>query len=82
MCLANKMARDDSKGVLPDVVERQVFQEKELETTENSVQGYFWKIVVQNTDVLEPTLLLEIDNCSFLFKMRPKPIHCLRVLLK
>ena len=33
---------------------------------------HFWKIVQLNTDVLEPSLLSEIDNWSLLIKNEPK----------
>ena len=49
------------------------FQEKEIETPKNSVFGHFWKIVELNTDVLEPSLLSEIDNWFLLLKMSLKP---------
>ena len=52
----------------------QVFEkEKGVETTKNSVFDHFWKIVELNTDVLEPSLLSEIDKWSLLFKMSLKP---------
>ena len=86
---ANKMA----SGVFEDIwrakheygfknfPSRQVFEKKGVENPKNSVFGHFWNIVELNTDVLEPSLLLEIDNWSLLFKMSPKP-NCLHAPLK
>ena len=42
------------------------------QTIKNIVFGHFWKILDLNTDVLEPSLLSDIDNWSLLFKMSPK----------
>ena len=39
----------------------------------NRVFDHFWKIVKLSTDVLETSILSEIDNWSLLFKMSPKP---------
>ena len=60
---------------------RQVFEKKGDETPKNSVFGHFWKIVKLNTDVLEPSILSELDNWSLLIQMSPKP-NCLQAPLK
>ena len=61
------MARGVSEVILRAVHEsgdRQLFENREVETLKNSVFVHFWKIVELNTDVLEPSLLSEIDICS------------------
>ena len=50
------------------------FQKKRVENPKNSVFGHFWKIVELNTNVLEPSLLSEINNWSLLYKMSLKLI--------
>ena len=44
-----------------------------FETPKNSVFSHFWKIVKLTTNVLKPSLLLEIGNGSLHFKIIPKP---------
>ena len=57
---------------------RQIFEKKGIETLKNSVCAHFWKIVELNTDVLEPSLVSEIDNWFLLFKMSPTTTELLR----
>ena len=69
MGFANEMAPGVSEGILraehesQNYTSSQVF-EKKFQTAKNSVFDHFWKIVELNTDVLEPSLLSEIDNWS------------------
>ena len=68
MGFANKMA--------PSVAELSItsgFRKKELKPIKIPFLVSFKKIVELNTDVLEPSLLSQIDNWSLLFKMNPKP---------
>ena len=72
----NKMAPGVSEGLFhAETFDHVRFSRKrELKPLNIPFFGHFWKIVELNTDVLEPSLLSEIDNWCLLFKMSPKPM--------
>ena len=61
ICFANKITPGVSEGIFL-LLSFQVFEKKGVETPKNSVFGYFCKIVELNTNVLETSLLSEINN--------------------
>ena len=80
MGFVKKMAPAASEGILRTKHEcgfklNYICEEKGLQTLKISFFPIFEKILEINTEVLEPSILSEIDNWSLLFKMSLNWLH-------